>query len=154
MSFELLAAIGGVAELTLAVFSNLYRYYRDILKAPKYSDDIRRELGVMLGVTTSLREAIKQDKSAMTAASKSALENAVDDFDSLLREMEDRVAPKFIHGRRVLLWPFSMDENRHLLERIERYKNTFDLTLELKVTKEIEYVKRATIALQQQTENK
>lgn len=124
----LVASVAALAELTLKVFTNLYRLYGDV-RGP--AAELRNELGLMLGVIDNLKETIRNDESSLQSYHRS-LEGAVAEFVRMVEEMEKRIVPEQINGIKILKWPFTEGENKIYLERIERYKGTINIAMNAK----------------------
>jgi len=124
----LIASVGSLAELTLSVFTSLYRYYGDVKSGPTASADLRNELGVMLNVIDHLKESLKSDTPSLQVYCN-VLGGAVAELTWMIKEMEKRVAAEKAKGINRLKWPFSKSENEEFLTRIERYKGTINLAL-------------------------
>ena len=124
----LVASVAALAELTLKVFTNLYRYYVDLSLAPESSATLRHELGLTLGIVESLNETVKNDTPSLHSYHRS-LEGAVAELIKMLEEMERRVGAEQTRGIRKLKWPFTKQENEQYLATIERYKGTINTAM-------------------------
>jgi hypothetical protein len=130
----LLASVAQLADLTLKVFTNLYRFYGDLKNAPVRSAELREELGTILSVIETLKEALDQNTRTNPNLGRGILETTVAQFVKLLQEMERRIAAHRTSVIQRLKWPFDERENKQFVERIERYKNTFNLALNVSQT--------------------
>jgi hypothetical protein len=132
----LVASVVQLADLTRTVFLSFYQYYREVKTAPAQSRNLRDELQLVSELLDSLRTVVSAP-AALSQAKINAvpvlakLEQPMAQFESLLKELQTRVAAKRVVGIRRFKWPFSKKENQELLEEIGRYKETFTWALNL-----------------------
>lgn len=124
----LITSVGTLAEITLAVFTNLYRYYGDVKSAPKASAELRNELGVMLNVLEHLQGSLRNDTPSLQPY-YNVLEDALSKLTRLVKDMDQHVSVEHMKGIGRLTWPFKKSENEELIERIGRYKSTITMAL-------------------------
>jgi Fungal N-terminal domain of STAND proteins len=133
MPMDPIAAVGLVASASqlagqaLSIVISLWKLGTTIKNAPKYSAELRQEMGTLCDLLDSLDQAIKSTQFVCSASLNSSCQK----LKSMLDEMNDRVKPSQSAGLNRLKWPFTMDENKRLISRISRYKETFNLALNI-----------------------
>jgi hypothetical protein len=123
----LVAAASQLAGQALGIVRSLWNYGEAVKKAPKRSAELRQEMGTLCNLLESLNDAINNPKFVCYKS----LNNSFQELKSMLAEMNARVNASQTDGLNRLKWPFTMDENKRLLSRISRYKETFDLALDI-----------------------
>jgi hypothetical protein len=124
----LVASIGQLASLAVQVFTNLHKYYRDFEQAPKRSRQLRRELDRTFVLVTEVQSTFEANPCELLRPS---LESEVEEFKEVLQEMLNRASPQNIKGLRRLKWPFREAENDEFIARIERFKSSFSLVMNI-----------------------
>jgi len=124
----LVASASQLAGQARSVVLNLRNYREAIKKGPEHSAELRQEMDTLLKLLKSLDDAISNDTQLVCSAS---LDDSFQELESMLDYMNDRVKPSETAGLNRLKWPFTMDENKRLLSRISRYKDTLNLALEI-----------------------
>src|SRR5271170_3641582 len=95
--FGLISGAAALAEITLVVFTNLYRYYGNVKHAPKASAELRNELGITLNVIDRLSGSLKKDTPSLQPYYK-VLDAAVSELTLTLKDMEKRVTAEHTKG--------------------------------------------------------
>lgn len=126
-----ISAVAGLAEITFSIFTSLHGYYGDLKDGPRQSARLRDELNTMFTLLTNLHETLTENPHSIGQMERLTLEKAMTQFDEMLRDMESRVSVDKTKGFQRLKWPFNQNENKEYIERIERYKSTFVLTMNL-----------------------
>ena len=121
----LAASAAQLAGLAKDIVANMWRYFEAVKDAPKNAEQLRQEVGHL----STLLDRFDDKSLESLFTDKTPLE----EFLEILKELRDRVAPRETKGSRRLKWPFTQDQNKRLLDRIERYKANFNLALNLKV---------------------
>lgn len=124
----LAGSVAGLADLAFKVFSNLHKYYRDVRSAPAQSEQLRRELDAMLDLITVMQETFEANPNELLRPSLAA---EVNDFEAMLQDMMRRTQPRNTQGLQRLRWPFREDENKYYISRIERFKLSFSLVMNI-----------------------
>jgi len=126
---ELAGTAFDLAEWGGEILRRLYRYYIDVKEAQIRADDLRVELGI----TVSLLHAVSADLATETSVSLNpeVLRLALTRFRTVVEKLEARVEPKAVQGIRKLTWPFKRNENKELIDGIERCKTTLTLALNI-----------------------
>lgn len=119
------ASIAQLAGVAKDIVSNMWQYFEAIKNAPKHSKEVRQEMAILSDVLYSLDEALN------LPSCKSLFTNSApfDEFLDMLNHLRARVAIPQTQGVGRLRWPFNEYENKKWLDRIERYKATFSLAL-------------------------
>jgi hypothetical protein len=125
-----LGVLDNAASLTgtlSKVFKALYDYGHTVKDAPEKSQQLQEELFMLSNIARRL--GITLAKASVREAVKPVPDEAVARFAEMLEEMDGKIAiPKGMSIKR-LKWPFSQKENGEYLERIERFKATLSLAL-------------------------
>jgi hypothetical protein len=127
------ASVAQLADLAVKVFGDLHRYYHGVKNAPARAKDLREELGGILGIIETLKDVLS-DTPSRVGISSETLEKVVSQFTEALVDTEKRVAAERAKGIQRMKWPFSEHETQEAIEKIERFKNTFNLALNLEQT--------------------
>lgn len=98
------------------------------LQTPKRSRELRQEMGTICDLLDSLDDVMTNKSQFAPSAS---IKESLSTFQSMLNEINERVAVSQTTGLKRLKWPFTKDENDRLLSRISRYKETFNLALNI-----------------------
>jgi Fungal N-terminal domain of STAND proteins len=122
------ASIASLANVALRVFAALYQYYSDVKSAPTHSMELREELGVLIGVFENFKIAIAQGKKLETSRC-SGIEKAIPLIQKLLETMEGKIDADKTKGLNRAKWPFKKEENKHYIERLERFKLTMSIAI-------------------------
>ena len=128
MEFAIIGFVLRVVPLGAKVLKGLHAYYGDVAKAPEQVMRLRQELGTVLAIVDTLKETIEHSPSGFQGTQKQ-LEEALQEFERVLKEMEARVQEDQGKGVSRLLWPFRNESNKKYLDRIERCKSSFILAL-------------------------
>jgi len=123
---SLAASATQLAEQAFSVVHNLRNYRKAIRNGPKLSAELRQEMSTLCDLLDSLDDAITNNTQFACSAS---LKDSCQELKSMLDKMNDRVKPSRTAGLNKLKWPFTIHENKEFLSRINRYKQTFNLTL-------------------------
>jgi len=126
----LAASIAGLANLTLSVVSALYKYGSDFKSAPAHSEQLRKELADLQTLCKIVEETVK----VTTNGLPEALDGQVNGFKTILEAMLERAAIQKSIGLRRLKWPFDKAENAEYITKIERFKSTLNLIVNIEQT--------------------
>jgi hypothetical protein len=124
----LAASTDQLAGVARRIVSNLYQYYEAVRDAPKSALELRAEMGAVCALLESLAATITENTAS------ASLRDAVAEFENMLNDMNAKVDLSKTKGMQRLKWPFNKDENERLLSRIGRYKDTFNLALNIQST--------------------
>jgi hypothetical protein len=120
-----------LAAVAKDVVSNIYKYYDAVKDAPKNSRELRQELGAVSDLLDSLEDILVNSSAKFPSTGPDSFQTAITEFQEILKEIRGRVAKPQTEGSKRLRWPFTKAENERLLFRIERYKATFNLALNI-----------------------
>lgn len=126
----LAASIASLAELAFAIASALFKYSMEVKAARDQSDELRKELADLQIVCKTVEETVKVE----TKGLPKALESQVVTFKATLEIMLKRTAPEKSSGLRRLKWPFDKSENAEYIAKIERFKSTLHLIVNIEQT--------------------
>ena len=125
-ALDVLDKAASVAGTLSKVFKALYDYGHSIKDAPEKSQQLQEELFSLSNIARRLEVTLAK---ATIRGTKPIPEEPVTRFVEMLEEMEEKIViPEGMSIKR-LKWPFSQKENMEYLERIERFKATLSLAL-------------------------
>jgi hypothetical protein len=120
----LTASAAQLAGLAKDIVVNMWTYFDAVKNAPKLSEQLRQEMADVSTLLDSMDDAfilsVFTDKAPF------------DEFLAILKELNSRVAAPKTKGVGRWKWPFKQEENKRLISRIDRYKTTFSLALNIK----------------------
>lgn len=120
----LAASVAQLAGLAKDIVANMWQYFDAVKNAPKRSEELRQEMANISTLLDSLDDLSPE---------RIFTDNApLDEFLAILKELKDRVAEPKIKGVGRWKWPFTQDENKRLLSRIERYKTILNFAVNIK----------------------
>jgi hypothetical protein len=127
-------AVGSAAALVqlVGVAKDLFQYLADVKDASRQSKTLRQELGMISDLVGQLEIELKSSSTGSSFTTSPTLQNSFGEFRKLLGDMEARVNASKTEGFMRLKWPFTKDQNNDYLSKIERYKTTFSVALEIK----------------------
>lgn len=118
-------SVGQLAGLATCIVGNMWKYFNAVKNAPKRSEELRREMANVATLLDSLDEV---------SADSLFTDNApLSEFLTLLRDLNDRAAEPKTKGIGRWKWPFSQDENKQLLSKLERYKTLFNCVTTIQI---------------------
>lgn len=124
------ASVAQLAELSGHVLLKVCKFCTTIKDAPIQVTKIREELQGVTSVLQSLSK-IEEDKRIALVLQTFRLERTAIEFNEVLKNIERRLGPERIKGFGRLIWPFTKAEIDRVLLRLERFKGTFSLALNL-----------------------
>jgi hypothetical protein len=124
----LVASVAQLADLMLRIVTNLHNYYRDFEAAPRCSAQLRTELKRLFLLVSDLEELSE------AKLRRFSIEAELKDMVQLLQEMQSRLTPRHTRGLKRLQWPFREAENKEFLNRIERFKSSVNIILNIEQT--------------------
>jgi hypothetical protein len=125
----LAASAEQLAGLATTILGNMYLYYQAVRDAPKRSKELRQEMSAVCDQLDSLTGFLTSDSATLKVPA--SLTKSIAEFDEMLKEMNDRVKASNAKGLKRLKWPFKKYENKHYLDRIQRYRLILDTALNL-----------------------
>ena len=125
-AFGVVVNVASLADVAFHVFKEILDYYHEVKSAPAKSRELQDELFAISNVA--------RDMSALVC--KTSVEThgvitneSIGQFRELLKDIEAKIiVPKRSLNKR-LKWPFTMKENEEYITRLERFKATFTLAL-------------------------
>jgi hypothetical protein len=123
----LAASIASLASLALSIVSALCKYGSDFKSAPVHSEQLRKELGDL----RSLCDLVEQNVKVATTGLPECLDAQVAGFKTTLEDMLKRAGAERTIGLRRLKWPFDKAGNVEYIAKIERFKSTLHLILNI-----------------------
>lgn len=127
----LAASVEQLSEAAANIVSNMYKYYEAVRDAPKRSKELRQEMGAMSDQLNDLVHVVSSTPTMSTCNLHPSFISSIKEFQTMLDEMNDRVQVSKIEGRGRFKWPFTKDQNDRLLQRMERYKQMLNMTLNI-----------------------
>jgi len=130
-----LGLVGVAAQLldeTIEIIINLYKYYRKVHDGPTESAKLRSELDSLADLLTAIQETYERKPSG-TEVPKGLVET-IKGIRQLLVDLKKRTKPSETSGIRRLLWPFRQSENINLIGKLERFKASINIYVDLDLT--------------------
>lgn len=124
-----------VIQLSDRVLSLIAKYYAGIKKAKEEIESLKAELETFHSVLRRIQELALQSSNASKLSLLTSLATAVQNSSSDIENIRDKLDPskgkKAISrvGLRALQWPFTKDEVKEHIARLERHKTTLTLAL-------------------------
>lgn len=103
----------------------VFQAFKAIYDAPKHAQELRQEITLAFQLLESLKDVVTRPD----FTTSESLENALEDFKSMLDELNDKMASVKTDRREQLKWPFTIKDTQEKLAKIGRYKETFNLAL-------------------------
>jgi len=123
-------------QLAGHVADNLFQYTRKVKNAPKLSQELRTEALLVSDVLENLQSALPANMPSAESPSPNndsgtLVTSTVKEFAKTIKEIAGRIEIKEneLSWKR-LKWPFTQKENESYLQKLERFKNTFQLILQ------------------------
>ena len=126
------ATIGALAGLAKDVVCNMYRYYEAVRDAPKRAQELRQEMGIMCELLDILEQVANGPEFKASGRLFATISVAIVAFKETLEEMSKLTSAANVKGTKRLKWPFSNEKNDKMLEKMQTYKTSFTLALQLK----------------------
>lgn len=127
-----IASLDQLASVSANIVSNMYRYYRAVMDAPKRSEELRQEIGAVSDILNMIVMVVSSSSAASTFTVPTSFHASVTEMQATLAEMDKLVRPSATRGVKRLKWPFTKDENERLLSKLGRYKDILSATMEIK----------------------
>lgn len=128
----LVASLGQLAGAAKDLVLNMYQYFDAVKSAPKRSQELRQEMALISDLLDVLEDMVKTASPQAPFQAQAALEESISGFQEILGKMNARITIPQTKGFKRLSWPFTRDENDSLLSKMERYKASFSLALNIK----------------------
>jgi Fungal N-terminal domain of STAND proteins len=125
-----IASVAQLADYTGLVLVKLHTFCHTVKDAPTQAKQIRDELQAVISVLHSLGK-IEQQKRICHSLQVFRLDAVAAGFNETLKNIERRLRPNRTTGFRRLTWPFTKAEVERVLLRLERFKATSSLALNL-----------------------
>jgi hypothetical protein len=124
------AAACQFAEQMVAVCDEIFDYIQKVKGAPKLARKLHREAILLSGVLENLYSALGRKAAILQKAD--ILPEIVKELEETLEELSERlkIEDNELSWKR-LRWPFDQKNSENLFEKLERFKNTFQLALQI-----------------------
>ena|SRR5271170_5816125 len=109
------------AAVVAGLALNVLNYLQNVKDAPARSQQLRAQLRTVVQLAEYIEQLLK-DKPQLPVAS---LQQALNEFRTILDELTHRIREASTTGARRFLWPFSEADTDKYLTDIEHYKTTF-----------------------------
>ena len=129
-AFGVAAGVVQFADLAANVYMTLFTYFRSVKQAPKRSEELQKEALSVSNVIDHLK-SILETTNTETVNLSASLKDTLSECSQTLTEMNNQVAVKESEWGKRLKWPFTEKENLEYLSKLERYKSTFSLELDI-----------------------
>jgi hypothetical protein len=128
----LAASAAQLAGLAKDTFTALFNYVREVTDAPKCARDLRNQLLAVCDLVDALDSALNMSSTTSSFTPPASLSSAIHEFREILEALKARIAEAQARGIRRWKWPFTKQETEKYLTRIGRYKDTFNMALNIK----------------------
>lgn len=125
-AFGIAAGAAQFTELAATVFLDLFKYFQTVKRAPKLSKELREEVHLVHKVLEDIKSTLEINTPSSVTPT---LNDAVKKFTEIMDELKNRLEVKESDIIKRLKWPFTEQENKEYISKLERYKNTFTLAL-------------------------
>lgn len=126
--------IFGTAVTITGLTKDLAIYCIQVAHAPESAKVLHNEMAVLSSVIDLFQDIMQQESACtwdqIAPRFKPSEQEILISFDKTVREIEARVAATKVQGIMRVLWPLTEGENKELLCRIDRYKQTLTLILQ------------------------
>ena len=129
-AFGVATGVAQFADLAANVYMSLFKYFRSVKQAPKLSEELKKEALSVSNVVDHLKSLLETRNTETVNISASSKETLTE-FSQTLTDMNNQVAVKESEWGKRLKWPFTEKENQEYLSKLERYKSTFSLELDV-----------------------
>ena len=124
-ALHLVTTVAGVAYSVISHTYTIFQAIKTVKDAPKHAQELQKEIIFVASLLQQLEEIVTQpDFTASTA-----LKEDLNDFKSMLDEMNDKMAIVKAQRLEQVKWPFTIKETQEKLSKLERYNATFKLAL-------------------------
>jgi hypothetical protein len=132
---SLAASVAQLAGLAKSALCHLIQYYEAVVEAPKRSQELRQEIMTLCDLLDTLKSALNSKVAGSHFTTSESLIESITDFQQLLTlDITPRIQASQTKGLNRLRWPFTKVENERLLQKMDRYKEAFNMALGLKTT--------------------
>jgi len=114
------------------IVGNIYRYYEAVRDAPKRARELRQEMGYLCDLLDILEQVTNEPNFKPSQPLFTAISSSIVGFKETLDDLDKRTAAANVKGIKRLKWPFSNDDNDKVLEKLQNYKTSFIMALQLK----------------------
>lgn len=139
----LVAAGAAFVELAYKVLKTLSRFIVDITAVPRQAVQLQYEISSLVGVITALKLTLTMTPSIILATEEASLSDSVRSsvvvLEEMLEKLERRTETSQRTGFQRLIWPLKTKDMDQYIDRIQRYKGTVSLVMQIGATYEIYY---------------
>lgn len=129
-ALSIAAAAVQFTDQAATIFMVLFKYCRQVKRAPKLSADLRKEVQLISEVLDELKSALEVVSTISQSATHTRFQDVVDEFAKTMNDMANCLEPiQKSEMTKRLKWPFTQKENEEYLAKFVRYKDTFILAL-------------------------
>ncbi len=126
------AATTQFVESSTKIFEALFGYWQSVKEAPKRSKELQQEMFLISNVLIDLRSALASHPKGLRVPKIAApLGRTATEFAKTMDALTSRIQVKEQDIFKRLKWPFDEKENEIFIQKLERFKGTFTLALEV-----------------------
>jgi hypothetical protein len=119
-------------ELTITVVKGLYDYCQTVNEAPECSRQLQNEVIQVSNVLMDLQSALKSiPNDVQLPKTIKSLSETSTEFTQVMNEMASHIEVKHRDIRKRLKWPFDEKQNKKYLSKVEMFKGTATLVLNI-----------------------
>jgi hypothetical protein len=134
----IIGLIASLSSLSVNVIKAINQYKNDINAAPREAAELQHEIQTIKDVVEGVDQAIKAMPNSTVIPLDDSLqlsaEGAVNVLKEVLRTLEERSALWRCKGFRKMKWPFEKKETMNLIDKLQRYKQSLSLIVQIKQT--------------------
>jgi len=126
------AAAAQFAEQVLIISERLYQFFKTVKNAPKLSRELRQEALLLSDTLENLRSVFTAPDASKALRKASPSADLLQGFEETIKQIAARVEIKEGEASwKRLVWPFTQKENEDYLAKLERFKSSFQLALQV-----------------------
>jgi hypothetical protein len=125
-AFGVATNVIGLADVAFRLFKDVAEYYHSVKSAPAKSQELQDELLAISNVTRNLSVLLSN---LPVGKGNVVSDESMAQCQDLLNEIKTKIVLPAGKIKKRLEWPFTMKENAEYIERLERFKSTFTLAL-------------------------
>jgi hypothetical protein len=133
----LVAAGAQFVDFAYKTLKALSQLCNEIAEAPAEANELRYEISSTVGAVTSLKVLLETDPDCISDSEgtlREALTSAIKITGEMLERLEKRISASQKKKLHRVIWPFKKKEVTEYVEKIQRYKGTIHLALQVNQT--------------------
>ena len=125
------ASASEISAQVLLISDSLYQFFKRVKNAPKLSRELRQEALLLSDVLETLSFVFSSQDHHGSLPKASASLELLNDIQETIMGMADKLEIRNTQlSWERLTWPFTQKQNEKYLEKLERFKSSFQLALQ------------------------